>query len=68
MYPVKKMKESSKAKNADNADANSENAIFDKDKKYFGKSSVELKGEPEALIDQNGKIMERSRYLLPSNS
>lgn len=32
-----------------------ENAIFDKDKKYFGKSSVELKGEPEALIDQNGK-------------
>lgn len=32
-----------------------ENAIFDKDGKYLKKSSDELKGEPEALIDQNGK-------------
>lgn len=32
-----------------------ENAIFDKDGKYFKKSSDELQGIPEALIDQNGK-------------
>lgn len=32
-----------------------ENAIFDKDGKYLKKSSEELKGETEALIDQNGK-------------
>lgn len=32
-----------------------EDAIFDKDKKYLGKSSEALQGAIEALIDQNGK-------------
>ena len=32
-----------------------ENAIFDKDGKYLKKSSEELKGATEALIDENGK-------------